>query len=140
MKNVLKITGILGLLASIAMADPLVWQTPVGTFGLPFSATEALLGYDAVAKQAIAGFSVPVWTDPKNIVALQVGAVAPWQNHDATIQPYIAAGHDILRDIPGLSQYQSIHLNVFGRYDSSKGKAGVGVGVSYAFAGGSLNR
>lgn len=120
-------------------ADPLVWQTPLGTFGLPFTATEALIGYDAVVKQAVAGFSVPVWTDPKNIVALQVGAIAPWQNHDATIQPYIAAGHDILRDIPSLSEYKSIHLNVFGRYDTAAGKAGAGVGFSYAFAGGSLN-
>lgn len=126
------------LLCGAAHADPLVWQTPVGTFGLPFTATEALIGYDAVVKQAVAGFSVPVWTDPKNIVALQVGAIAPWQNHDATIQPYIAAGHDILRDIPSLAQYKSLHLNIFGRYDTAAGKAGAGIGVSYAFAGGSI--
>lgn len=124
--------------AGMANAGSLTWQTPLGTFGLPLNATEALIGYDGINKQAIAGFSLPVWTDPKNIIALQVGAIAPWQTNEVAIQPYIAAGHDILRDIPALQGYKSLHLNIFGRYDAGAGKAGAGIGVSYAFAGGSL--
>lgn len=119
-------------------ADPLVWQTPYGTIGLPFTASEALIGYDGILKQTIAGVSLPIYTDPKGIVSLQVGAVAPWQTNQATIQPYVGAGHDILREIPYLSQFQSAHLNVFGRYSSATGKAGAGISASYAWAGGSL--
>lgn len=122
---------ILGLCA-VARAD-MTWDTPIGTIGLPLTATEALIGYDAVLKQSIGGFSIPVYTDPKRIVSLQVGAVLPWQTNGPTIEPYVAAGHDILREIPGLSQYQSAHLNVFGRYASNQGKAGLGVSFSYSF-------
>jgi hypothetical protein len=130
------IVGLYFVGESSAYADPLVWQTPYGTYGLPFSATEALIGYDGITKEAIAGFSLPVYTDPKGIVALQVGAIAPWQTNQATIQPYVAAGHDILREIPYLSQFQSAHLNVFGRWDSGSGRAGAGISFSYGFAGG----
>jgi hypothetical protein len=118
-------------------SQELTWQTPYGTFGLPFSATEALIGYDGIIKEAIAGFSLPVYADPKGIVSLQVGAIAPWQTNQATIQPYVAAGHDIMREIPYLSKFQSAHLNVFGRWDSGSGKAGAGISFSYGFAGGS---
>ena len=118
---------------SISRAD-LTWDTPIGTIGLPLQSTEALIGYDAVLKQAIGGVSLPVYTDPKKFVSLQVGAVAPWQTNGPTIEPYLALGHDLLREIPGLSQYQSAHLNVFGRYASNQGKAGVGVSFSYSFA------
>ena len=121
-----------------ARADSLVWQTPYGTVGLPFSATEALIGYDGILKESIAGVSLPVYTDPKGIVSVQLGAVAPWQTNQATVQPYVAAGHDILREIPYLSQFQSAHLNLFGRYSSGTGKAGAGISGSYAWAGGSL--
>lgn len=127
--------AIMALCAGIQLAfADLTWQTPIGTIGLPLSATEALIGYDAVLKQAIGGLSLPIYTDPKNIVSIQAGAVAPWQTNGPTIEPYLAAGHDILREIPGLSQYQSAHLNVFGRYASNQGKAGVGVSFSYSFA------
>lgn len=134
----------LGVLALVAVQEcradqqALVWQTPYGTFGLPITATEALIAYDGINKQAIAGFSVPVYTDPKGILALQIGAVAPWQTNEASIQPYVAAGHDIAREIPFLAQYQSFHLNVVGRYDTGNGRPGVGIGVSYGFAGGTL--
>lgn len=117
-----------------AQADPLNWQTPLGTINLNLTTTEALTGYDAVLKQAIAGVSLPVYTDPKGLVTLQVGAVAPWPTNGPSVEPYIAAGHDILKEIPGLSNYKSLHLNVFGRYASSTGKAGVGVSFSYSFA------
>jgi hypothetical protein len=141
MKNISKITGILAILWIMAIpgnADNLTWQTPVGTFGLPFSATEALIGYDGINKQAIAGASLPIWTDPKNIIVLQLGAIAPWQTNEIGVQPYVALGHDILRDIPALQGYTSVHLNIFGRWDTGNGRAGAGVGISYAFAGGSL--
>jgi len=132
----LGIMAILGL--GLAHADPLQWQVPyVGTINLNLTTSEALVGYDGILKQAVAGISLPVWTDPKNIVSLQAGAVAPWQTNGATVEPYLAAGHDILREIPGLSQYTSCHLNVFGRYATSVGKAGAGISFSYAFAGGS---
>jgi hypothetical protein len=121
-----------------AHADDLVWQTPMGTFGLPFKASEALVGYDGINKQAVAGFSLPVWTDPKNIVVLQLGAIAPWQTNEATVQPYIGLGHDILRDIPSLDGYDSLHLNAFGRWDTGNGRAGCGLSFSYSFAGGIL--
>lgn len=127
--------------AGIASADqigPVVWKTPVGTIGLPFQATEALLGYDAVNKEAIGGISLPVYTDPKGFMALQLGAVAPWPNNQATIQPYIAAGHDLARELPILQDYQSMHINVFGRWvtDATPNRVGVGISVSYSFAGG----
>lgn len=134
------------LLLAVLLAGPLtpahadfVWNTPLGIIGLPFSATEALVGYDAVVKQAIAGFSLPVYQDPKSIITLQVGAITPWQQNGPTVQPYVAAGHDILKEIPGLSQYKSAHLNVFGRWDTDQGKAGAGLSFSYAFAGGSIS-
>lgn len=131
------IVAVMALLGSVAHAD-LTWQTPLGTIGLPLTATEALVGYDGVLKQSIAGFSLPVYTDPKQFVALQVGAVAPWQTNGATIQPYLALGHDLAREIPFLAEYKSFHINAFGRYDPSIGRAGAGIGVSYGFGGGTL--
>ena len=83
--------------------QPIVWQTPMGTFGIPLNATEALIAYDGINKEALAGFSVPVYTDPKNIIAIEVGAVAPWQTNGPTIQPLIGIGHDIAREIPFLA-------------------------------------
>jgi hypothetical protein len=120
------------LLASTAHAD-LVWQTPYGQIGLPLTAIEALSGYDAVLKQGIFGTSLPVYIDPKKLFALQVGAIAPVKTNGPTVEPYVAGGLDILREIPGLAQYQSAHLNVFGRYSSNQGKAGVGISFSYSF-------
>ena len=126
--------------ASRAFAAPLQWQVPyVGLVNLNLSTTEALLGYDAVLKQSIGGASLPVWTDPKGIVVLQIGAVGSWPTNGAGVQPYVALGHDILKEIPGLNQYQSLHANIFGRYASEQGKAGVGLSVSYSFAGGTTN-
>lgn len=120
--------------------DPLVWQTPYGTMGLPLSATEVLLGYDGILKQAIGGASVPFYADPKNIITASVGAVAPWPNPSGvSVEPYLALGHDILKEIPGLSEFTSCHLNIFGRYAATEGgRFGAGLSFSYAFAGGSL--
>lgn len=138
MKKLLVLLAVIGICGK-ANADPIIWQTPYGTFGLPFAATESLIGYDAVLKQAIGGFSLPVYTDPREIVALQLGAVAPWPiGNQSAIQPYIAAGTDILKFIPDLKNYRSLHFNVFGRYVTVVGKAGVGASLSYSFAGGSL--
>lgn len=118
-----------------ASADQLQWQVPYfGTVNLNLKSTEALVGYDAVLRQSIAGASLPVWSDPKQIVALQVGAVAPWPTNGAGVEPYIAAGHDFAKEIPGLNDYKTCHLNVFGRYASEQGKAGVGISFSYSFA------
>jgi hypothetical protein len=126
--------ALLGLATTKAFADPLVWQTPYGTIGLPFSATEALLGYGAISREAIAGASLPVYADPKNIIALEVGAVTAWPTNGAAVEPYLAIGHNIAQEIPILAQFKSLHLNAFGRYVSETGKADVGVSVSYAFA------
>jgi hypothetical protein len=142
MKRLFKVSAVIFALtlcylkgSAICYADQLQWQIPyVGLINLNLNSTEALLGYDAVLKQAIGGASLPIWTDPKGIVALQVGAVAPWPTNGAGVEPYISAGHDIAKEIPGLNQYKSIHLNVFGRYSSSTGKAGSGVSFSYSFA------
>jgi hypothetical protein len=130
------VAGILALGAMQAHADALQWQVPYfGTVNLNLSTTEALVGYDAILRQSIGGASLPIWTDPKNIVALQVGAVGAWPNQNgAGVEPYIAAGHDILREIPVLAQFKSCHVNVFGRWASEQGKAGVGVSFSYSFA------
>lgn len=119
--------------------QPLQWSTPVGDFNLNLTATQALLGYDAVLKQAIGGMSVPVYTDPKGIVTLQLGAGAPWPTNGATVEPLFLAGHNILKEIPGLNQYQNASLNIFGRYASNNGKAGAGIAFSYAFGGGSVS-
>lgn len=75
--------------ASSVYAD-MTWDTPYGTIGLPLQSSEALIGYDAVLKQAVAGFSLPVYSDPKKILSLQIGAVAPWQTNGATVEPYVA--------------------------------------------------
>lgn len=122
-----------------AFAGNLVWQTPYGTMGLPLDATEVLMGYDGVLKQAIGGASVPVYTDPKGIITGSIGAVAPWPNSDTAVEPYVALGHDLLKEIPGLNQFKSAHFNVFGRYAATQGgKFGAGAAFSYAFGGGSL--
>lgn len=130
----------LGLLATLGHSDPLVWKTPYGTVGLPLDATEILSGYDGILKQAIAGASVPFYVDPKNIITASVGAVAPWPNANGpAVEPYVGIGHDVLREIPTLNQFKSLHLNVFGRYAAtSGGRFGAGASLSYAFAGGSL--
>jgi len=127
--------AIMALCAGIQMAfADLTWVTPLGTIGLPVQATEAVLGYDAILKQSIGGASLPVYTDPKGIVSLQVGAVAAWPNNGATVEPYLSLGHNILREIPSLAQFTNCHVNVFGRYASEQGKAGLGVSFSYSFA------
>jgi hypothetical protein len=137
MKIILWPLVVIGMLAIAgvekAFAD-LTWQTPLGTIGLPFQATEAVLGYDAILRQSIGGASLPIYTDPKSIVSLQIGAVAAWPNNGASIEPYIALGHDILKEIPSLSQFTNCHVNVFGRYASEQGKAGLGISFSYSFA------
>ena len=118
-----------------AFADTLQWQVPnFGLVNLNLTTTEALVGYDGINRVALAGVSLPVYTDPKGIITLQLGAVSPWQSNEATVQPYIAAGHDIAREIPILAQFKSFHLNVFSRYDSGNGKAGAGASASYSFA------
>jgi hypothetical protein len=120
-------------------ADQMAWDTPYGTFGLPLNATEVLLGYDGILKQAIGGASVPFYTDPKGIVTASVGAVAPWPNRGAFVEPYLGLGHDMLKEIPGLNQFTSAHLNIFARYAATQGgKFGAGLSFSYAFAGGAL--
>ena len=130
---------IVGLLLSAIVVpvwgNSLQWQTPIGLLNLDATTTQALVGYDAVLKQAIGGASLPVYTDPKGIVTLQLGAVAPWPvGNQATVQPYISAGHNLLKEIPALSVYQNAAVNVFGRYDPGQGKAGAGISFSYAFA------
>lgn len=120
-------------------ATPLQWQVPYfGTINLNLTTTEALIGYDGVLKQAIGGASLPIYTDPAGLVTLQVGADAPWQTNGATIEPLVMAGHDILKEIPGLNQFTSAHLNVFGRWASESGKAGAGIAFSYSFGGGTI--
>ena len=115
-------------------ADALQWQVPYfGTVNLNLTTTETLIGYDAVIKQAIAGVDLPVYTDPKGIITIGVGADAPWQTNGATIEPLIMAGHNILKEIPGLNTFTSAELNIFGRWASESGKAGVGIAFSYAF-------
>lgn len=136
MKTLITIAALLTIAGVInAFAEPLQWQVPnFGTINLNVSTTEALVGYDAILKQSVGGVSLPVYTDPKQIITLQVGAVAPWPTNGPTVEPYIAAGHDILREIPTLSNYKSLHLNVFGRYASNQGKTGLGCSFSYSFA------
>jgi len=134
MKRIILIAAML-LGPRYAFANDLTWVTPVGTFGLPFQASEALVGYDAVLKQAIGGVSLPVYTDPLGFAALQLGAVAAWPNNGSGVEPYVALGHDFAKEIPALAEYKTVHLNVFGRYATERGKAGVGVSVSYSFAG-----
>lgn len=118
--------------ASSVYAD-MTWDTPYGTIGLPLQSSEALIGYDAVLKQAVAGFSLPVYSDPKKILSLQIGAVAPWQTNGATVEPYVAGGLDVLRFVPTLKDYSSAHVNIFGRWASEEGKAGMGIAFSYSF-------
>jgi hypothetical protein len=131
------VAGMLSICLLNTIHADMVWVTPVGTIGLPLQATEALIGFDAILKQSIGGASVPIWTDPKGIVSLQLGAVAAWPNREATFEPYIALSHNILREITTLPQFKNLEINVFGRYASEQGKAGLGVAFSYAFATGS---
>lgn len=135
MKRLFLILALLGI-SGVAMADTLTWSTPYGTIGLPVTATESLVGYDVLEKQAIAGLSLPVYTSPKNILVLEIGAVGAWPTAGAVVQPYISMGHDILPEISqmtGIPVPTAAHLNVFARYDSTTGKAGVGPSFSYSF-------
>jgi len=128
------LVSLLLLSTSFVDGDMMVWKTEYGTVGLPFQATEGLIGYDGILKQSIAGASLPIYTDPKNVLALQVGAIAPWPNESgSTVEPYIGFGHDLARELPVLSEYKSLHLNIFGRYASTQGgRFGAGISVSYS--------
>lgn len=124
---------LLGCLGT-AKAD-LTWDTPYGNIGLPFQATESVVGYDALGKQAIAGLSLPVYTSPKNILVANIGAVGAWPTNGDLVQPYFSLAHDILPELSGilgLPSYTSAHLNIFSRYDATNGKAGLGVSFSYS--------
>jgi len=126
---------IVALLSAPAFADNLVWQTPIGQIGIPLQATQAIIGYDGILKQAIGGASLPVYTDPKGIISLNLGAVAPWPvGNQSTIQPYISISHNILKEITSLPQFTNLGINAFGRYDPGQGKAGAGLAFSYSFA------
>ena len=124
------------MMASLSHADtPLVWETPLGQFGLPFKATELIGGYDIKYNQGIGGASLPVWVLPNNLAALQVGAVGAFATQAANAQPYCGLGHDFARDIPGLEKYKSAHLNAFGRWASDRGdKIPIGYGVSFSYS------
>jgi hypothetical protein len=126
-------------LSTMSFAESLQWQIPnFGLVNLNVDTTEALTGYDAVLKQALAGFDLPLYTCPGDYITLKIGADAPWQNGGgATVEPLILAGHNILGDIPALDAYSNLQLNVFGRWSSETGKAGAGVAFTYSFAGGS---
>lgn len=128
------IIAILGVIES-AFSDPLIWDTGYGTVDLRLQSSESVVGYDGVLKQAIAGIALPVYTDPKGIVTLHLGAGAPWPvGNQSTIQPIVMLGHNLLKEIPGLSQYSNIQLNAFGRWATNRGEAGAGIALSYAFA------
>lgn len=140
MKLILKLYAV--LLAAVALlwparpahADQLVWSLPggVGTVGLPFQATEALYGYDFALKQNIVGASLPVLTI-KDIVSGQVGAVGAFASQSLNVQPYLGLGVDILRFVPTLNEFKSLHLNGFGRWATDQGKLGGGLSLSYSF-------
>lgn len=116
--------------------QPLVWDTPYGLFNLNVETSEELIGYDAILKQAIGGVAQPIYTDPKGIITFHIGAGAPWPvGNQATIQPIFMAGHNILKEIPGINQYPDAQMNVFARYVSGNGRAGVGVAFSYSPGG-----
>ena len=121
--------------ACICHADPLVWDTPYGQINLNLQSSESVIGYDAVLKQAIGGIAIPFYTDPKGFVTLHLGAGAPWPvGNQPTIQPIVMAGHNLLKEISTNPALTNIQINVFGRYSSAQGKAGVGLAFSYAFA------
>lgn len=118
-----------------AFADNLSWDIPggIGTIGLPFQATEALYGYDIALKQNIVGASLPV-LNIKNTVYGQVGAAGVFGSQSLNVQPYLGIGVDIIRFIPTLNQFKSLHLNGFGRWATDQGKPGAGLSISYSFA------
>ena len=137
--NLTKALLVVGLLSGAAFplhADTLQWNVPnLGLINLNLSTTQTLIGYDAVLKQSIAGASLPIYTDPHNIVTLQVGADAPWQSNGATVEPLVLMGHNLMKEIPMLAQFPNAAVNVFARWSTEQGKAGVGVAFSYAFGG-----
>jgi len=120
--------------ATRAFADTLQWQIPnFGLVNLNVKTSEALVAYDGVLRQALAGVDLPVYTSPKNIFTLKIGADAPWQTNGKTIEPMILMGHNILQEIPILAQYPNAQINVFGRWAAESGKAGAGVAFTYTF-------
>lgn len=125
------------LMCGVCQASDMSWDLPggIGTIGLPFEATEALMGYDLVLRQAVGGASIPVLTLGKGKweVVGQVGAVGAWPTDAPAVEPYLAIGKDILPYIPFLKQYKSAHVNGFGRYSTSQGAWGSGFSVSYSF-------
>lgn len=120
-----------------AFADqPLIWDTPYGLFNFNLTTTETGIGYDGINKKTVAIASIPVYTLPHNILALQLGLDGAWPTGNSPlVEPYVAAGHDLLREIPGLADLKSAHLNIFGRWDSTQGTPGVGASFTYAFGG-----
>lgn len=118
-----------------AFSDTLRWDTPYGLINLNLDSSEVLAGYDGILKQAIAGYSLPVYTTPKNIVTIHIGAGAPWPvGNQSTVQPLVLAGHDLFREIPAMAAYPNFQLNVFGRWATNQGKAGAGLAFSWSFA------
>lgn len=138
MKKLALVVLVLCFKAAPLHADALVWDLPggIGKIGLPFQSTEVIpVGCDGVLKQVITGASLPV-LNIKNTVFGQVGAVGVFGSQSLNAQPYLGLGMDILRYIPVLAQYKSLHLNGFGRWATDQGKLGAGVSISYSFKGG----
>lgn len=133
-----KVIG-LAVLLSVSVpcfADPLIWSTPFGVVNFNLTTLETGMGYDGYNKKAVAIASVPVYSLPRDILALQLGVDGAWPTGNAPlVEPYVAAGHDLLREIPVLANYKSAHLNIFGRWDTTNGKPGVGASFTYAFGG-----
>ena len=134
MKRILFLLGCLFLPYS-GYAVTGAWTTPYGTFGLPFSLTEVVTGYDFRYKEFIGGASIPLYQTPKAIAAVHLGAVATTNTQSANTQPYVDAGIDILRFVPQVSQtYPNLHLNGFGRWAADHGGIGYGGTFSWSFA------
>lgn len=143
--NLLWFFVLIGIVAVGAQADGLQWQLPggIGTVQLPSTGYDILplVGYDFLQRQEIAGAATSVLTLFREVNGY-VGAVGEFHSQAPNIQPYLALGADVKKYIPVLSQFQSLQVHGFGRWDTASGGSfeahlGAGLAVAYKFGGAS---
>jgi hypothetical protein len=130
---------VLGQGTTAVTPQALQWNIPggIGTVQIPSTASDILplVGYDFLKKQMIAGASSSLITLFKDLNGY-VGAVGEWQAQTPNVQPYVGAGADFAKYIPGLSQIANLQVQGFVRYVASTGNhLGAGGALSYKFSG-----
>lgn len=131
---------------SVASADTMHIDLPygIGSVQLPWQSTEVVYGAMKSIKgglwHQVAGASLPIVTIGRlpsgyRIIDGSIGAVGAWPAQVDPVDVYGGFGHDIVQDIPGLSEFKSLHANVGTSYSNALTGWCWGGTISYAFGG-----